>query len=201
VVIYSFDSILRMPRQMHSFELLPGRRVPLPRAVPWISAVYFAVIELALILTSHVISFVGVLSGAMGVVVSGDVKPAAFLISYVLVPAGLTWISMNVEIDGRAPHRWIVSAARYVKRPKRRVAGCKARSEGFTQTHGGRVRIWWDEAAPRLQHGWVTGGRVSSCKPATFTHALRHRRLVMRAHRDGELVHGHEVEGQLEVRP
>jgi hypothetical protein len=200
MIIHSFDNILRMPRQMHSFEILPGRRIALPRSVPWISAVYFAVIELALVLASHVISFVAALSSVIGIVVDGNLKPAGFLISYVLIPAGLTWISMNVEIDGRAPHRWIVSALRYVKRPKRQYLGRAVRVEGSKKTYGGKVRVWWDEAAPRLQHGWVTGGRVSSREPAAFSHALRHGHLVMRAHRDGHLVHDHEVEGQIEVR-
>jgi hypothetical protein len=87
MIIHSFDNILRMPRQMHSFEILPGRRIALPRSVPWISAVYFAVIELALMLASHVISFVAALSGDRHRR-HGNVKPAAFLISYVLIPAG-----------------------------------------------------------------------------------------------------------------
>lgn len=201
MVIYSFDNVLRMPRQMHSFEVLPGRRIALPRAVPWISVVYFAVIELVLILASKFISFISIASVPISVVSDGNVKPAAALVVYVIVPAALTWISMNVEIDGRAPHRWIVSALHYLKRPKRRIAGNKVRAEESKRVCGGKVRVWWDEAAPRLQHGWVTGGRVSSREPATFTHALRHKHLVMRGHRDGDLVHGHAVEGQLEVRP
>lgn len=200
MVIYSFDNILRMARQAHSFEVLPGRRIALPRAVPWISVAYFAVIEFVLVLASKFISFVSIASVPISVVSGGNVKPAAALVIYVVFPGALTWLSMNVEIDGRAPHRWIVSALRYVKRPKRQYLGRAVRAEGSKKTYGGKVRVWWDEAAPRLQHGWVTGGRVSSREPAAFSHALRHGHLVMRAHCDGHFVHDHEVEGQIEVR-
>jgi hypothetical protein len=154
MIIHSFDNILRMPRQMHSFEILPGRRIALPRSVPWISAVYFAVIELALVLASHVISFVAALSSVIGIVVDGNLKPAGFLISYVLIPAGLTWISMNVEIDGRAPHRWIVSACATSSVPSASISAERCARRGLRRPTAARCAC----GGTRRRRGCSTAG-------------------------------------------
>lgn len=201
MIIHSFDGILRAPRSMHSIDIARGRRIPLPRPVPWISAVYFATVELCIMALDNVVSLVAIFEAVIGTLVSGDVALAAYLTCYVIIPGGIVWLSMNVEIDGRAPHRWIVSVARFIKRPSRTIAGRKVRAEGARSVYRGRVRVWWDLNTPSLHHGWVDGGKVTSIVPARFTYAIRHRCRVMVADGSGAEVRNYEVDGKLEVRP
>lgn len=201
MVIHSFDDVLRRQRQMHSVEVSRGRRVALPRPVRYIAVIYFATIELVILLIDNFAPVVSILSAPLGLLASGNVKPAAFLIIYVVIPAGLAWLSMNIEIDGRSPHLWIFSCLRYFARPKRTLAGRSVRHESSRSTYNGRVHVWWDIGAPRLHHGWISGGKVSVGTGVRFTHALIHRHLMLRIDDGCKSLCGYEVEDRLEVKP
>jgi hypothetical protein len=66
VVIHSFDDVLRRQRQMHSVEVSRGRRVALPRPVRYIAVIYFATIELVILLIDNFAPVVSILSAPPG---------------------------------------------------------------------------------------------------------------------------------------
>jgi hypothetical protein len=126
-------------------------------------------------------------------------RPIPYIAFYFYFP--LMAIAFNVEIDGRSPHRWVVSCARFITRRKRLWCGQRARSDGERVRYRGRMRVWWDISAPRLHHGYVRGGRVTTAVPVRFTHALRHTAPVMKADNEHSPTVGYEVPGRIEVRP
>jgi hypothetical protein len=199
MTIHSFHDVLRARRSMHSFEILPGHRIPLPRPITYVNALYFFGVLLVMLVVGKVVPLVEIV-GAPLHVVAGDASIAAWVCVYVIVPAAIVWLADNAEVDGRAPHRWVVSFARYYRRPKRTLAGMPIRREGARTVCRGHVRFWWDLATPRLHHGWIKGGRVSSRVPVRFTHAVRHKQPVFAPHDEGEVVFGYEVSDRLEVR-
>lgn len=201
MIVHSFHGVLRKPRTLHSLELPGGRRVPLPRPVPLISLIYFCVVEAALMVIDNVVEITAVVGGVLSRLSGGDTYLAAWVLCYVGLPGLIVWLSMNVEIDGRAPHRWVVSGARFLVRDKHTWCGVHARSVGDQSSYAGRVRFWWDQHSPRLRHGWVRGGLVTTSVPARFTHSLRHRHQVIRPGDGYDVASGHEVDGRLEVRP
>jgi TcpE family len=201
VVVHSFHGILRKPRTLHTLELPGGYRVPLPRPVPLVSLIYFCIVLAGVMVADNVVSLTSIIGGVLSRLSGGDTFLAAWVICYVGIPGLIVWLSMNVEIDGRVPHRWIVSSAKFVVRPKRTWCGSSIRREGARVAYRGRVSFWWDSDSPRLVHGWVRGGRVTTTVPVRFTHSLRHRHRVM-ASDDGYMpTVDHDVDGDLEVRP
>lgn len=184
---------------MHSIEIAPGRRIPLPRPVPYVNVLYFAAVVLLIAAADNVVSIVSIV-GAPLALVAGDASIAAWVCCYVLIPAGIVWLAANSAVDGRAPHRWVVSVVRYYLRPKRTICGRPVRREGARVAYSGRVRFWWDLEAPRLHHGWIRGGQASSSVPVRFTHALRHRHRVFEPDDGGATLSGYDVD-QVEVRP
>lgn len=191
MTIYSFDDVLRAPKSIHSVELTPGgqTKIALWRPVPWIGFLYFVVVELLFVVATHV----PVLD-----VVSEVFAP---LVYYVAFPIGVVWLALHVELDGRLPHLWALSYLLYLRRPKRTLAGRRVDAAGTRTDYSGRVRVWWDLHAPRLQHGWVVGGRVSTTVPARFTHALWHTHQVVVADDERAPVVDHVVRERLQVRP
>lgn len=190
MIIHSFDDVLRAPKSIHSVELTPGgkTKVPLWRPVPWIGFLYFVVVELFFVVATHVPVL--------------DVASESFapLVYYVALPVGVVWLALHVELDGRLPHLWALSYLLYLRRPKRTLAGRPVDPVATRTDYSGRVRVWWDLHAPRLQHGWVVGGRFSTTVPARFTHALWHTRQVVTSSEHGSIVVEHAVEGRLQVR-
>lgn len=202
MTIYSFDGILRQPRKLHAPELWPGGpRVSLPRPVPLISLAYFAVVELVIMVVDNVVSFTAAIGVVLSALAGGPADAAAWLLCYVIAPAVIVYVALNAEIDGRAPHRWVVSVVRSLFAPRRTWCGQSVGRDGSRVRYRGRVRIYWDEHAPHLHHGWVVGGRLTVFVSVRFTHALRHRSSVVRHDDDGDLVLDYAVHKQLEVRP
>lgn len=202
MVIHSFDGVLRQPRTMHTFQLWPGGpRWPLPRPLPMIAIVYMAGVFVATLAADKVLGLTAALTVVLSAMSGGRAYLAAWVIFHLAVPAAIVWAALNAEIDGRAPYRWLYSVAAYARRDKRAWCGKRVRSEGERIRCSGRTRVFWDEDAPRLQHGWVRGGSVTTTAPARFTSSLRHRRHVIKADGDGHLVVAYEVDGALEVRP
>jgi hypothetical protein len=191
VIIYSFDSVLRARKTIHSVELTPGggHTVALWRPVPVIAGIYFAAVWAVLFIAARL----PVLD-----VVSQMFAP---LVYYVAFPAGIVWLSMNAHLDGRSPHKWAISYLLYLRRIKRTIAGRKADEDGTKTVHRGKVSIWWDITAPRMHHGWVAGGRITTAVGVRFTHALLHRHQVVRPDDDRRPVLEHDVERRLEIRP
>lgn len=202
MTIYSFDGVIRQGRTMHSFELpFSKKRVALPRPVPFVSFAYLAAFVLAAILVARVIPVVAGLDASFSALSGGDAGMAAAVTYYVLVPSGVVWLAMNFEVDGRAPHLWVLSFARFLVRDKRVLCGRRARASGERVRYGGNTRFWWDLDAPRLHHGYVRGGSVTTSVAVRFTHAVRHRHLVMRPHAGGDVADAYDVASSLEVRP
>jgi hypothetical protein len=194
LIIHSFDSVLREPRKMHSFQWAPGSpRVALWRPIEMMAVVYFIAAEVVVLVADNMVSFVDVLDMVFA-------RGAAMVLYYVIAPVGLVWIAMSLEIDGRSPHRWLISAMRYFRRPSRTLAGRAVRAESSRTAYRGRIRFRWDLAAPRLHHGWVRGGRISCRDTVRFSHAFRHSHPVIKASDDGTLVRNRDV-AKLEVRP
>lgn len=157
------------------------------RPVPWIGFVYFGAVELIFIIAAR-LPLLDVLSELF-----------APLVYYVVFPIGVAWLVMFVELDGRSPHLWAISYLRFLIRPHITRAGAPVQDSA---DYGGRMRIWWDLAAPRLHHGWVRGGIVTTTISGRFTHALlRHCQPVLCGDDDREPVVGYEVEDRLEIRP
>lgn len=184
---------------MHSFGMTNGRRIPLPRSVPYINIIYFAAVLLLVLVADNVVNLVAIVGAPLNLV-AGDASIAAWVCCYVLLPAGVVWVATNSVVDGRSPHRWVVSAARFIRRPKRTFCGSSIRHEGSKVVYSGRVKFWWDLAAPRLHHGRIIGGFVSSVVPVSFTHAIRHRHSVFKHDENGVVLTEYEVPGQVEVR-
>ena len=200
MVIHSFDESLRARRQIHSFEVSRSKRVALWRPVDWWCGVYFVASLLLVMFLDNFVSIVDLIGSAFSLVVDGNTSVSSGLICYLGIPMTVAWLTMNVELDGRMPHWWLLSCARYLRRPKRTWCGRSIRSEGRRTSYAGRVRFWWGIDSPRLHHGWVRGGVVHSRVPVRFTHALRHRSPVVEPG-DGILLDGYEVPGLLEIRP
>lgn len=202
MTVYSFDGILRQPRKLHAPELWPGGpRVALPRPVPLISLVYLAVVELMIMVVDNVIPFTVAIGAVLSTLAGGSADVASWVLCYVIAPVVIVYFALNAEIDGRAPHRWVVSVVRSLFAPRRTWCGIAVEGEQSRVRYRGRVRVYWDEHAPRLHHGWVLGGRLTTFVPVRFTHALRHRSAVARYDDDGDLVLNYEVLARLEVRP
>lgn len=191
MTIHSFDDVLRAPKSLHSVELTPGgkSKIPLWRPVPWIGFVYFILVELVFLIAAK-LPVVGVAS-----------QMFAPLVYYVALPIGVVWLALYAELDGRSPHAWAISYVLYVARPKRVLAGREMVAPGTRIDYAGRVRIWWDVHAPRLHHGWITGGLVSTSVPVRFSYAILHRRRVIAPDVNGDNCIDHTVEGRLQVRP
>lgn len=202
MVIHSFDGVLRQRRTMHSFQVSWMHRVPLYRPIPYIAFYfYFPLMAIVVATFNRVIPVYTMLNAALSTLSGGQAGIAAWLAYYVAIPLGVVWIAFNVEIDGRSPHRWVVSCARFITRRKRLWCGQRARSDGERVRYRGRMRVWWDISAPRLHHGYVRGGRVTTAVPVRFTHALRHTAPVMKADNEHSPTVGYEVPGRIEVRP
>lgn len=190
MVIHSFEEVIRAPKSIHSIPLTPAGhfRIKLWRPVSWISFIYFC----ALVLVFAIAAKVPVLDIPS--------KTFASLVYYIGFPAGIVWLVFYTALDGLAPHAWLITYLTYLRRSKRVLAGRVVAPDGTEVVYGGRVKIWWDLNAPRLHHGWVTGGRIKTSVPVRFTHAIRHRRQVVAYDKRGALA-DHEVQGKLQVRP
>lgn len=201
-MIHSFDGILRQPRMMHAVEVWPGGpHVALPRTTPLIAIPYFAAVVLAMMLVNHVVPVVGISGFVLSHLAGGRANVAAWLLGYVILPGVVVFLALNSEIDGRKPHNWLLSVARSLFSSRRTWCGMSAPAADERTTYDGSVDFWWDEGAPRLQHGWVRGGRLSTAVPARFTFALRHRHRVLKADEGYGVVDDYEVPARIEVRP
>jgi hypothetical protein len=201
-VIVSFDGVLRQPRTMHTWELWPGGpKIALPRTMPLISIAYFAVVLLAMIVGNHVVPVAGGAGFLLSKLSGGNASLAADVMVYLVIPGAVVYFALNTEVDGRKPHNWAISVARSLISPRRTWGGVRAPSDDERVEYRSKVDFWWDEGAPRLQHGWVLGGRLSTSVAARFTFAFRHRHRVLKADDGGVIVDGYEVPGKIEVRP
>jgi hypothetical protein len=201
-VIHSFDGILRQPRTMHTWEMWPGGpRVSLPRTMPLISIPYFIVSLLAVIFVGHVVPFVPAFGYVLSKLAGGRATLVVDVLCYVLLPGTVVWFALNSQIDGRKPHNWLISVVRSLFSPRRTWCGRAVAAADERVEYRGKVLFWWDEGAPRLQHGWVRGGRLSTAVPARFTFALRHRHRVLKADDCHDPIEDYEVPGRIEVRP
>jgi hypothetical protein len=195
VTIYSFDDVLRAPKSIHSFELSPGgKRIALWRPVPWVGLLYFIVVEIAFLIAERIIPFTAIFDLVMA-------TEAAWITYHLLLPIGGVWLAMNAELDGRRPHMWAISILHWASGPRRTMAGQRIPVAGSKIAYGGRVRVFWDVTAPRLHHGWVKGGKVSTSLPVRFTHSVLHRRSVIApGDSQGVMLDQYEVSNRLEVR-
>jgi len=191
MVIHSFDEVLRQPKMLHSIEVTPGgqTKFALWKPVSWIAVSYFGVAFLALLIFSKT---------APGDMLVSFLSP---LVYFIVLPGGIVWLILYSEMDGRAPHVWFWAYVRYFLRPKRTVGGRPAPLPGTKTIYTGKIRISWDLNAPRLKHGWVKGGTVSTSVPVRFTHALRHRHRVMRPSDSDNVLTDYEVAGRMEIKP
>lgn len=201
MIIRSFDAVLREKRSAHSIEIIPGHsRIPLPRSVPYINVLYFVAALGVVVIADNVISLVAIVGAPLSLV-AGDASIASWVCCYIMLPAGIVWVATNASVDGRSPHRWVVSAFRYLRRSKRTICGRSIRREGKTVFFKGRVKFWWDLNAPRLHHGRISGGRVTSVVPVRFTHAIRHRNPVITPDEGGVLLDDYQISDEVEIRP
>ena len=200
MIIHSFDRIMREPRSWHSFEVLPGRRIALPRPVPRMSAVYFVALFVFMLALDNVVPITDAVV-ALFSPVAPNASVAAWLITYIFVPVAIVYFATNAHVDGRSPHRWVVSVWRYVVRPKRTRSGRTLLADGARVSYRGRIKVWWDISAPRLHHGWIRGGSVTTTVPVRFTHAIRHKSLVVKTDEDGSPLSEYDVGDNLEVKP
>jgi hypothetical protein len=194
LIVYSFDAVLRQRKMVHSVQVTPGSKdkIALWRPLSWMSILYFAIVELVFVIAAKL------------PLLSVPYEVVATLFSplvYYALPAGVVWLLFNAQLDGRAPHLWAYSYLLFLVRPKRTLSGRAVRAAGETVSYVGKIRIWWDLHAPRLHHGWVVGGRVTTNVSVRFTHAILHRHQVMVADDDRDVVMDHEVQGKLQVRP
>jgi hypothetical protein len=192
VLVDHYDDALRSPKRIHSVQFRPhGKRWPLPRTITWEAVRYFVVLVLVTSAACKVVPLVEVASLVLA-------EQAAWLVVHLMAPAGLVYVALNAQLDGLRPHRWVYCYARSVRSPRRSTAGVPVLERA---RYGGRVRFYWDDLAPRLHHGWVRGGRLSTCVPVRFTWSIRHMKLVMVASRSGRNTSSYAVEDRLEVRP
>jgi len=189
VIIHSFDDVLRAPKSIHSIELTPGgNKIPMWRPIPWIGIFYFVIVEIVFIVAARV-PVLDVLSELF-----------APLVYYVVFPIAVVWVALNVELDGRSPHRWVASYLAFLARPRRTLAGRPYPAPGSRIVCAGRMRLSWDLNAPRLHRGWVKGGTVGTNVGTRFTHALRHRHPVLKPDDRRVPMSGYEVARRLQVR-
>jgi hypothetical protein len=194
LIVYSFDAVLRQRKMVHSVQVTPGSKdkIALWRPLSWMSILYFAIVELVFVIVAKL-----PLLNLPYELISAFFSPAV----YYVLPAGVVWLLFNAQLDGRAPHLWAYSYLLFLVRPKRTLAGRAVGAVEKTVSYAGKVGIWWDLHAPRLHHGWVTGGRITTSVPVRFTHAISHRNQVMVSDDDRIAAVDHEVEGKLQVRP
>lgn len=194
MIIHSFDDVLRQPKTLHSVELTPGgqTKIPLWRPLPWIGIAYFFVIVLVLaIMAQHPVI------GWPYELISALFSP---LVYYTLLPLGIVMLAFQVELDGLAPHWFLLAYVLYLRRPKRTLCGEAVPMPGTKIRYGGKVKIWWDLNAPRLHNGWVAGGKISTSVPASFTYAIFHRKRILEPNEKYESIKDYEVDGKLRVR-
>ena len=193
MVIEPFDDVLRSPKRLHAVELTPGgQKLSLWKPVPYDVAKLFVAV-LAVLFVMARVPVLDLLHEFVSVMFGGGVA------YYVALPAGIVWIAYYAELDGRSPHRWAYSYLLFLLRPKRTIAGRPVKRDGATVRYKGKTKVWWDLHAPRLHHGWVRGGRVTTSVPASFTSSFRHTNPVMRVDGDYAPVVDREVV-KLEVR-
>lgn len=190
MTIHSFEEVIRAPKSIHSIPLTPtgGHSIPLWRPVTWISFIYFCGLVFAFAIAAKVPGLD---------LLSKSFRPVVY---YTVFPAGIVWLAFYTELDGLQPHVWFLSYLRYLRRPKRTLCGQALLADGDKTSYGGRVKIWWDLNSPRLHHGWIAGGRVTTTVPVRFTHAIFHRHQVMVPDDDRGPTVDHEVQGKLQVR-
>jgi hypothetical protein len=96
---------IRTYRQVWHLEqvIYQIERVRLPFPVTFRQIGVFAAALLVMVVVSRV-GFVGALSPVL---------------RYALIPGGVTWYLTSQRLDGKPPHRWILSMLRYWGAPKR----------------------------------------------------------------------------------
>lgn len=192
MIVDHYDDALRSPKRIHSFQFRPhGTRHPLPRTITWEAVRYFAVLAVAVAVVCKIVPLVEAASLVLA-------PEASWLIIHLMAPGALVYVALNAQLDGLRPHRWVYCYATSIQSPRRSTAGVPVLEHA---RYGGRVRFYWDVLAPRLHHGWVLGGRVTTTVPVRFTHAMRHTAPVMKSDDDRSVADGYEVQDRLEVRP
>jgi hypothetical protein len=193
VLVESFEDVLRARRRQHTITFRPGGTPwPLYRPVAWLDVGYFAALFVLSLMINRLLH--------VDALIEHVVHPgAAALIFKVMLPWTLIWTLGNAQLDGRKPHRWAWSYVRFFTRPKRTLGGRTMRA--LPLVYAGRVRLFWDITAPRLHHGWVRGGSVSTTGGVRFTHALRHRHSVIRPSERHPAITGYPVPERVEIRP
>jgi hypothetical protein len=191
--VESFEDVLRARRRQHTVNFRPnGKRYALPRPVAWLDAIYFGVLFVATLAIDKLLHVVGLIEMVFH-------AESSWVLFHLVLPGALLWLANNAQFDGRKPHMWVWSYILFLLRPKRTLAGRTMSSKPIH--YKSRVRFWWDELAPRLHHGWVIGGTISTLSGVRFTYSLRHRKPVVRpSHRHQPADH-HAVAKRMEVKP
>jgi hypothetical protein len=146
--------VLRGYRKVFKFERrlfrLDRWRIPYPHGVPVRGIGYFVGAEIATVLLTRLPIF-GVLINAL---------PAWF--AYLLLPAALAWGLVVGRIDGRVPHRVLLSLVRFHS-AGREFAGLRRCSRlGSEVVPIDALTLACDEREPRIVRGRIRG-------PATVT--------------------------------
>ena len=158
LTVRSYARVFQVDRRLYRIDRWA---LPVPGGVPLRGVVYFVVALVAALLASG-LPGVGALLGAL--------SPP---LRYVVLPLAVAVLGTQAAPDGRSAHRFAWDWLRLRVRSRRRCAGRPVPLEGEPVGWHGVLATVWDERAPRLQRGRVTGpARVASSAPVQ----LRQRR-------------------------
>lgn len=192
-IIESFEDVLRAKRRQHTVNFRPnGKRYALYRPVAWIDAIYFAVLFVATMAIDKLLHIVGLIEVVLH-------PGSSWILVHLILPGAIVWAANNFQFDGRKPHLWVWSYIEFFLRPKRTLGGRTMDTKPIR--YKGRIRFWWDELAPRLHHGWVIGGSLTTLAGVRFTYSLRHRKSVVRSSRRHPPADHHAVGTRMEIKP
>src|SRR4051794_7750984 len=98
MTIYSFDDVLRARCSMHTLELFAGRRIPLPRPIPYVTIIYFIAVVVAMMIVNRIVPAVDLLNSVLSVPAGADVHIASWLCVFTMIPGAIVWAATNSAV-------------------------------------------------------------------------------------------------------
>ena len=169
LIVRSYARVFRVDRRLYRVDRWP---LPVPGGVPLRGVVYF-VGSLVAVLVASGLPGIGALLG--------ELSPP---LRYVVLPLAVAVLGTQAAPDGRSAHRFAWDWLRLRLRSRRRSAGRPVPLEGELVAWHGVLATAWDEYAPELRRGRITGpARVVFSVPVQLRQ--RRRRLIARRCADG----------------
>jgi hypothetical protein len=171
LVVRSYRRVFQVDRRIYRVDRWV---LPVPGGVPLRGVAYFVAALGAMLLA-------GRLPG-----IGGLVGELAAPLRYVVVPFGVALLGTQAAPDGRVAHRFAWDWLRLRVRSRRRSAGRTVPLEGERVPWHGVLATGWDEDAPGLHRGRITGPAMVAFGVPVQVVSCRRGRVVARRVAAGE---------------